>query len=266
MKNLLRAEFYKVKKSKTVKICLLIAAAFALLMAIMTAVLSNFMPEEVAGMPILMDLTAYSSLNAVLTDSLEFSVFVLIAAIALIVYEFSRNTIRNYFNSGYTRGQIYFAKFLTLSLVTVVYFMVYLIITFVTRIIFFGTGGAAIDIFQFLLRLLFSLLFVVSLASIITCFSVFMRSAVGLLIFVLVYMFIGEIFTAFINFFAEALQSSGFSLFADIISRFFLVANIGFSKMGASVSDTIINLFPVLVLGGVAYIAGWQRFERLDLA
>lgn len=266
MKNLLRAEFYKVKNSKTVKICLLIAAAFALLMAVMTAVLSYFMPEEVAGLPILTDLTAYNSLNAVLADSLEFSVFVLIAAIALIVYEFSRNTIRNYFNSGHTRGQIYFAKFLTLSTVAIVYFLVYLVITFVTRIIFFGAGGKGIEVFQFLLRLLFSLFFIISLASIITCFSVYMRSAVGLLIFVLVYMFIGEMFTAFINFFADAINSSGFSLFADIVSRFFLVANIGFSRMGASVSDTVINLFPVLVLGGVAYIAGWQRFERLDLA
>lgn len=131
--NMVKAEFYKLKKSTPFWICLLICVLFA-------AVLPFALQQAVAsGEPDMQNL----SLSAVeiMGQSLSMPVFSLVAAVFVSIFvsgEFHHGTMKNYISKGFRREHIFPSKFLACAVAVTAMFVVFIPVVLVSGTIFLG--------------------------------------------------------------------------------------------------------------------------------
>jgi ABC-type transport system involved in multi-copper enzyme maturation permease subunit len=200
MKNIISAEFFKVRKDKALKIIFLVTIGFAFLNIILLLVIDQIvgntpMPE---GYNFNFD---PSTKNAFLSGFNIANNFGLIFPIAACIYvgkEFSYGTIRNKIVSGKKRHHIYFANLLTVSLIGLVLLLVYSGTIFLFGMPIYGYG-TTFNITEFLFVLktfsLGYLLFLVSLSISIAMSFILKNQTMALVFSILILAIAGVITT-----------------------------------------------------------------------
>jgi len=138
MKRLFKHEFYKLFQSVTLKVLIAVAGGIALLSAL-SMVLVRFISDAVLGG---MELTqGYASVHTAMADSTLHIYFgVLIAMI--VCSELKNRTMKNTALADFSRGEIYFAKFLAMITGITIIIGISTIIYVGTYLLLFGWGQA----------------------------------------------------------------------------------------------------------------------------
>ncbi len=153
MKDVLRLEFRKLKRQKSFYICTGIMLALLLLSAI-SCNMTNSLYEDIMNSTLMDDAmgegfaTEYYSLYTVidmLISAVSSGTLVLLAAIFVSIAvcdDYSQHTIKNIYARGYTRTQVFFAKAIYVLVTASAMFIVALLFSFLTGLIFFDMGSA----------------------------------------------------------------------------------------------------------------------------
>ena len=124
MKNLLRFEFHKLLKQKSFYICTLIMLALSWLgMLLNKALIEN--PEFNMAMP---------AAKSMLLSAVSSSNFTMLCGIFIALFactDYDQQTIKNVYSRGFSRGNVYFAKYIVCMISTVAMFIATLIFTYV---------------------------------------------------------------------------------------------------------------------------------------
>lgn len=138
MKQLLKLEFRRLTRLKSLYICSGIMVALVFLSALTTEMLLSI------GDGFLGDYLGSSGINAMLRGFVDSSFELLIAIfVALSVCEdFEQKTIRVILSRGHSRKGVFFTKMLALHIICTVVFVAVLLVSFGAGTLFFGTGNA----------------------------------------------------------------------------------------------------------------------------
>lgn len=131
MKNLLKFEFHKLLKQKSFYNCTIIMLALSFF-----GVLLNRSLADNAELNITMPSVMSALLSAVNTSS-----FTLICGIFIVLFvctDYDQQTIKNVYSRGFSRSNVYFAKYIVCVFSTIVMFAIMLIFTY-------GIGKSILD-------------------------------------------------------------------------------------------------------------------------
>lgn len=131
IKNVLKEDFYRLKYSKTLWICLSVSAAFAVLIAFFTklavTIADEFMPGNFTISP--------ENVGGSVFLSVSVPLFVMIFAAVMVAGEFGAGTLRQILASGANRISVYFAKFLKVLVVSVWTFAAVFVFGYLTALL-----------------------------------------------------------------------------------------------------------------------------------
>lgn len=248
MKNILKAEFFKLKKSKTVLICGIILGAYAVLTAALYLLIFGLASGGEGGF-----FTA--DLSLVLFSS-GFQVFMILTTVVICSFysgEYRQGIIRNSLCAGVSRSRVYLAKFITAMIITAA---VYVLVTlfFLTAFgIAFGWGstnaGAFVG-FWFLGLLLYA-----SIGALAFMFSVMTKSTgatIGISIGISVF---ANIFSVISLIVLLAGEGSNVNVVNRIITEIFLLLPTSQLTLAASMSLEGWRIAEAAAVG-VAFLAG----------
>ena len=105
MKDLLKFEFYKLKKQKSFYIC----TAVILAMSFLGALLTKLLADNNAGLN-----TVVLSGQSTMLSAISSSNFTMICSIFIALFvcaDHSEQTIKNIYSRGFSKGTVYFAKY-----------------------------------------------------------------------------------------------------------------------------------------------------------
>ena len=141
MMQLLRLEFRRLLRLKSLYICTGIMLAMVFLSALSTQMLLSLSGDLLANY------LGSSGIAALLRAFLDSSYELLIAIfVALSVCEdFEQKTIRVIMSRGHSRKRIFFAKLLTISIFSTLIFMLVQLVSFGAGSLFFGVGQVVTD-------------------------------------------------------------------------------------------------------------------------
>lgn len=123
MKNLLKFEFTKLFKQKSLYICTAAMLAMSLVGLLLNNTLANN-PDFNMAMP-----TAKSALLSAVSSS-SFTMICGIFIALFVCTDYDQQTIKNVYSRGFSRSNIYFAKYIVSVVSTIVMFAVTLIFTY----------------------------------------------------------------------------------------------------------------------------------------
>lgn len=156
MKNLLKSDFYKLKKSKAFYILLAVSAAFALVMAF---ALQGGASMARSGDPDIQNIVRMKSNFGgawFIGQSLSNGIHALIIAIFVSIFvagEFNYGTMKNIVSKGFNRVQIYFAKFITSAVAAIIMLVAYMAVGCIAGTIMWGFDPNGIASFGNLITL-----------------------------------------------------------------------------------------------------------------
>lgn len=135
--NIIKSEFYKLKKSKLSWICLIVCAVAACIIpvAVKQAIAMGEHEFEAA---------AGGAINA-LFFSLGMPIFTLVCALFTSIFvssEFHNGTMKNYVSKGFDRKKLYLSKCLVCAVAVTAMFLVYVLLMLASGSIFLGFAPA----------------------------------------------------------------------------------------------------------------------------
>ena len=199
MLNLIRSDFYKLKKAKYFWICMAIAIALAIgtiflldftykmqgeLMSVQKEQQQSGLDE--AGMNLSLegfpdskeDLTASNQLLSFFSGNITLLLAVLISLFA--GSEFNNGTIKNIATKNYSRGKIYLSKLFTSILVSIILTLIFVLVSTVTATFLWGFGDVSSGYWKDTLAAAgIELLLISAFASIFVMFSMIIRQNGG---------------------------------------------------------------------------------------
>lgn len=252
--NILKSEFYKLKKSKPFWICLVITVILAAVIpfAFQQAVVSR--GSEVQNI----------SLSAVdiLCYSFGLPILSLIAGIFTSIFvssEFHHGTMKNYISKGYNREKIFLSKFLICAFAVTIFIIVYIPIALISGTIFLGFYPHNVfNISTFLSMLAVSWILIMAYVAVFVAIGMSLRSngasiATNMFLVSEVPMLISALDFAF-------------NSFGIKISKFWIDSNLSAvatmtPKAGALTTGTIIGIVWLVI----AIIGGMRLFRCQDI-
>lgn len=161
MINLLYGEFYKLRKSKCVYICCMILIVCVAFIYGMFVIADKIQKGEAENSPLVMvevenNTEAASSIweeISVLDIAQQLfgafaGIITAIFASIFVIGEYGHGAIKNVTGKGYARWKIFFAKYLSTTLVTVLMLIIMSIANLLCGIIFMGTDGLNMEFYQ----------------------------------------------------------------------------------------------------------------------
>lgn len=148
MINLLRADFYKLFRSRSFYICAVIAAALSAL----NVVLLNSSINSELGIDA--SLLGYDGLFALITGVSQATLFITIMNSIFVPSEFAHGTIKNIASRGFDRWSIYLSKLIIGIFVSVVYILVCSLCSFALGSAMWGMGEIDRAVFLDISRML----------------------------------------------------------------------------------------------------------------
>ena len=188
MINLLKADFFRVLRTKIVYISLIIAVALPLFIALVNgltsmAVASVYTDEPITGVG---DSLLYNTFSPVMSFSYIFAVFPVI----VIMMDFGNGTLRNKIIHGYTRHQIYAAHFIV-SLVHIIAITLIFVTTNVIGAFVLGISEIPAEVVtSYVVYYLVGFLNVVLVAALGCCLALSLGNAGAIIITVLGVLFL----------------------------------------------------------------------------
>ena len=169
MNNLIKFELRKLFRMKSFYICLLISVFFEVLSVVLSAVLNGVadMPKET--------IMAFDSVSsAVANGQLEILLAVFVSL--FVCSDYTEGTIKNVISHGFSRGQVYFVKYIVLIFAGWIFTLLAMGLSFGLTAILEGVGSPAA---HFVPVLLIDLLLVVAYVTLFQFFAVLFRKNGG---------------------------------------------------------------------------------------
>ena len=185
MKNLLRADFYKLYRQKTFKVCLIILAVATLLTVVTMKIPVG--EDSDGGKVFLGDSFGISTAKDVAL-SVDLTIYLAIWVALMFASEFQNGALRNAVSSGASRTQLYLSKSIVISAALFGTILLMIVFKLLLGLICFGTygGSDAVEIWYFLRAWLMNGLLTTALAQCYMFVATFIRGTGGTLIFCLV--------------------------------------------------------------------------------
>lgn len=147
MANLLRADFYRLWKTKSYYVCAAVAAALAIFGAVMTQVSINIMKAAVKTEPELQQsvdkmventkIGGIGYMSTCMSDNLVPLLIAIVVSLFVCLY-FSSGAIKN--THGFGRSEIYGSIFITCSVSALIMMAVYMLFSFAAASVLWGVG------------------------------------------------------------------------------------------------------------------------------
>ncbi len=185
MKNLLKADFYKLFKQKTFKICLIIMAVSSLLLVLF---MKLPLGEDSEGATITLgEMFDITTAKDVCFD-VDLTVYVAIWVALMFASEFQNGALRNAVSSGASRAKLYLSKSIVIAAAIGIAVAGEMLLKLVTGLACFGKygGSGSIEIWYFLRALLMNVLMTVALSQCYMFIATLSRSVGGTLVLCLV--------------------------------------------------------------------------------
>lgn len=146
MKDLLKFEFYKLKKQKSFYIC----TAVILAMSFLGALLTKLLADNNAGLN-----TVVLSGQSTMLSAISSSNFTMICSIFIALFvcaDHSEQTIKNIYSRGFSKGTVYFAKYTVGVVATATMFVLTLLFSFaIGSVMFVNKTAESGNIFGFII-------------------------------------------------------------------------------------------------------------------
>lgn len=184
MINILKSEFYKLKKNKHLLICIILIAIIAVLQIILIEVLFNMLASMMdehrsqmfLAMKKAMNLTGSGCLFEV-GENDAFTPLVVIISALVVTNEFSCGSMKNILARGINRNQIVISKIIMSAFSAVVLFVVYQIMLSITATIVSGWGNMGKSLGKFIIDCLLAEILDIILIVLLSVFASFISFA-----------------------------------------------------------------------------------------
>ena len=174
MAKLLRYQFRRLFKNKSLYICTAVSIAIIFLTALATRALTTFL--EGSGAPAEVNVGGFVSLKS----GMSAGMFTFLAAIMVAIFvseDYTQETIKNIYGKGYSRGQVYLANYIVSLVEVVILFLAECLIGFAAGSALLGGVGSMGE--NYILSLLGVLLVVIAYHAIFFGVSISIRKSGG---------------------------------------------------------------------------------------
>ena len=137
MKDLLKLEFFKLRRQKSFYICTVVMLALVFFALLLTKSLSNLLSEEE-----LLFMTLPTGADLLVTAAYESS-FPLVAGIFAILFiteDYDLQTVRNIYSRGHSKLSVYFAKGIAVLAAVSAMFVIVSVFAFISGSVVFSAG------------------------------------------------------------------------------------------------------------------------------
>ncbi len=254
MINLLRANFYELFRSRF----------FYIIMAA-CSILAAFLAVAVFTLPFEVDVpesTAFCDNSSLLMNILPSFVSMILpfasASIVAILLDsqYNQGNVRNKLISGHTRTEVFLSNLITSCIPTVIYFVIYEVITFGIAIFIFGYDGFKLIPALVTLGVLLLMLIVVGVVLSFTIGHLIRSRKTPIILLVLQYALNASMVLG---------MYKGENKFCEIASRFFPQSNL-FTFTYTEIPDTIEQSLSVsLIVAVVLIVFGLMSFKKSDI-
>ena len=144
MKNVLRSEFRRLFRSKAFYICLLISLAMILISAATSKLMLKSINVEELPEGVNLSIfspTAYSMMKGIGSSSVTMLLAVFVCL--FVTEEYAGDIIKNVYARGYTRTEVYFAKYIATFVGAVIFIIVSALFSLLIGVAFFDGMGTA---------------------------------------------------------------------------------------------------------------------------
>lgn len=257
MKHLLRSEFYRILKKKGIIVTFFLAITLSIILPIVltfgVALLETVLEiEEI-------NIYGIDQFCSILGSANIITILLIINLAVFHTNDYKYGTIKNKLAYGYTKKQIYFSKLIVGSIVSIVITLIYAILSLVFTSIFLGFNDTNLitlhDILNILLLIAVTSVVQVSVQSLLTAFSMNLKSAaLSLLIFVVSIVAINYASSLILTLLDLIDSEAITNLVTDILptSQLLYVSynNVSFDLM---ILTVITNLFYTLIISTIGY-------------
>lgn len=266
MSRLLRADFYRLWKTKSYYVCLAVAAAIAIFGAVMTQVSINVMkaaaktePSMQQSIDKLVENTKTGGLGYLGTSMSDSTIPLLIAIVVslFVCMYFSSGAIKN--AHGFRRSEIYSSVLITSAVSALILMVVYMLFAFVAATVLWGVGKADTDIILGLLKMIGTVsLLLIGCVSLFVMVATLLRNSGGTIAINLGSFIVVPILLNVIN---------NLLIKSDIVLvKYWIVSASGYVAQLKPLNDDIIRS---LIVAGcyivVSCAVGYFAFEKRDI-
>ncbi len=194
MLNLFKSDFYKILKSKSLKVCWLIMLFLAVLIPVINNAMMDQMTEAAKTQPdmILPIFDGFKSIFLSISGG-GGNVMIVLAILAAIFIssEFTNGTMKNIASKAYSRTQIYLSKLLVILIANTVILLSFIACSAVTGTILWGFGTAPDDAVSKVLTFLgVEIILFLGLTALFTMIGMLIRNVGGAIaVNICIYMF-----------------------------------------------------------------------------
>lgn len=272
MTALMRADSYKLRKSRSLKVCLVVAFVLGILMAILyhmawkmlgdnievtRSLMATFGSDEKTINEMMM-IIPEENLWAYIGVSLADTNVLYIAAIVISIFvgsEYSMGTIKNAVSRGYARPAIYVSKLLHSLIAMVIVVVGYVLGSGIVGVVLYGFS-AKVTAGQILLQLAAYLVQFIAVCSLYVMIAVLLKSTGHAVAFSLV---IPMLISSVLQVVAMAYNSN------DVISRLWLFQTITATQQLCQYGSAYVPFLSAAVYFAVSCLVGILVFRRQEL-
>lgn len=255
MKNIFRAEMYKIGKSLTIKVITVILIIYSILSTMFFTILSKISDSlDIAN--------GYSAIGNFFSDS-TMILFISIFIIVFQVSDFETKTINNMITRNTYRKDIFLGKYIsTMSVCTIIIFCIYIFYVSLSTIIN-GFGSTQITVIELIYISLIQLTTVFARLSITFLIAMSCRRIMPALI---IYFIISKLLD-FITMLPNMLMMSGEdNIILQVFNFKYLFANIiAQSPEGISLKSFLLTIIINLIITISMVFITLKRFEKIDI-
>lgn len=259
MINLLRADLYRLFRSKALYICTFISIIFALLNVLI--IKYTYSSVSMLGMYSFM-ISKLSAVWMIENFSSNVSLFIAIFIAIFITSEFTFQTIKNITSRGFSREKIYASKYISSCIASLIIFFLSFISVIILSTIMWGFGTIP-DKFaiNLLCMLALQVLYLISLTSIFTMIAFLVRNNGGAISINIIIVFLSKILIELVSLLLYRIIKKEI----DITKYWLLAYEEIFSSLSFEKDVVIRGIIVCLSFLVVAFVIGVVTFKKRDI-
>lgn len=276
MLNLLDAEFYKWKKSKSFKVCSLLIVAIVIFTYIMIYVASNIqdgkIPNGTGGIIVSSDIEDENIIDVLKTIGILgmmseilgsglAGIFITVFVCIWCISEYINGAVKNTAGKGYTRTKVFLSKYLSTAWCTVFMNLICIAAAFVVGIIVIGTSSIDRKFLpDFLSYVGMQLLFGIAFGGVVVVICELVRNMAG---GIAICMILVTVSTTFVNGVDMILQSMNMKFQLGDYWILNVIAKCPTQSMDINFVGH--GIFVVVLWIAVSFLLGMVHFQRKDI-
>ncbi|MDE7454378.1 MAG: ABC transporter permease [Clostridia bacterium] len=273
MIDIIKVEFFRLKKSKLFWAMLIVSAATPLLIILMSVFLAALvgsmenLPVQITDILHSMGITN-SLLASMGSVSSDVALWCIIATAVVLSKEFVDGTMRNVILANKSRTQLYFAYLITSLIVAASYLTAFFAVTLIVAAPIFGFGDVSTGTAATACLCSYALgLIAIIFTETCVCMFVFaVRKQWAAILFpILIWFFAPTVFTVIVNLISTALSFQGNAVALEVI-RWIPFVNMG-EYDPTNIDGVIVgmNILYMAIFTAVFVVSGYYTFKKADL-